>query len=349
MRLSIRFLFVLLLLAAPAVFAQRLTIPEASPHARIEETVGITDIAVDYHRPAVNDRQIWGGLVAYDVIWRAGANDPTLVSFSTPVKVEGQPLAAGTYSFFLIPGQETWTAVFNRFTGGWGTYAYDEAEDVLRVKVTAQPAEMQERLLYSIDDATNDAASLSMRWEKLRVPVKITVDTKTLVAASIKAQLRSELHWDPQAWGEAAMFSLRGGDLDAALGYVDHALAMLPNAQNYRIKSRILERKGDAAGAKQAAERAAQMAAPDMIARSNAYSLLVQKKYDEAAAVIQKALDADAKSWRMNVAMGDLHAAKGDRAKAQEWFAKAMALAPTQSERAEVQDSINSMMAEGSR
>jgi hypothetical protein len=346
MRRSIRFLF-LLLLVAPSLFAQRLTTPQPSPHARVEETVGVTDFSVDYHRPSVKNRRIWGGLVPYDEIWRAGANEPTLVSFSTPVKVEEQPLAAGTYSLYFIPGEKQWTAVFNRFTEGWGTYSYDPAEDVLRVRVAPHQAEMQERLLYAIEDATDSAATLAMRWEALRVPVRIAIDTPALVTASIKSALRSESHWDPQAWGEAAVYAFRSRDLDAALTYVDRALEMQPTAQNYRLKARILEAKGDDAAAKPLAERAAQLMNPDRAARSTAYMLLAQKKYDEASAVMKKAIEANPKSWEAHTVMGDILATKGDRAAAKEWYAKAMALAPGQSERTEVQDSINAMMAEG--
>lgn len=345
MRLSIRLLVILALLA-PSLFAERFPTPQPSPHARVEETVGITTIAVDYHRPSVKGRVIWGGLVPYDVIWRAGANEPTLVSFSSAVKVEEQPLAAGTYSFYLIPGEKQWTVVFNRFTGGWGTYSYDPAEDVLRVKVTAEQAPMQERLLYAIEDATDVAATLAMRWEKLRVPLRIAVDTPALVKASIESALRSELHWDATAWGEAAMYAFRSRDLDAALRYADRALDMQPSGQNYRLKARILEAKGDAAAAKPLMERAAQLMTPARAARSTAFMLMAQKKLDEATAVMTKEIAANPNSWEAHVVMGDILATKGDRAAAKESFAKAMALAPGQSERTEVQDSINAMMAE---
>jgi hypothetical protein len=160
---AIRIALFLLALAELGLAQPLLRVPQLSPRAHAEETVGITDVSIDYHRPAVNSRRIWGGLVPYDVIWRAGANENTVVSFSTPVTVEGQPLAAGKYSFFLIPGKQEWTVVFNRFTGGWGTYSYDPSEDVLRVKVTPQPAEMQDRLLYTFDDTKNDAARFALR------------------------------------------------------------------------------------------------------------------------------------------------------------------------------------------
>src|SRR3954466_13055280 len=116
----------------------RFKTPQASPAATSEETFGITDVKVSYHRPAANGRQIFGGLVPYDVIWRAGANEPTLVTFSTPVKVEGQDVPAGTYSFFLIPSQQQWTVVLNKFTGGSGTYKHEQGAHLAPAKAPPQ-------------------------------------------------------------------------------------------------------------------------------------------------------------------------------------------------------------------
>ncbi len=328
-------------ICASAIAQPHIRVPQASPRAVIEESFGITDVRVSYHRPSANGRHIFGGLVPYDVIWRAGANDPTTITFSTPVKIEGQEVAPGTYSFFYIPGRDQWMFVLNRFTGGWGTYSYDPAEDVLRVKVTAQPAEMQERLVYSFDDGKKDEITLVMRWEKTRVPVKISADTQSLVAEGIRNKLRSEMHWDAQAWTEAASWTLGAGDLDLALTYADHAVQMQPNAQALRLKARILEKKGDAAGAKELRARAETLMSPEIAPINTAYVLMSQKKFDEAI----KSL-GDTKSWRGLNALGDAWAGKGDKAKAMEFYGKAMSAAQNQSDKTEVQDSINALGAE---
>ena len=155
-----------------AVFAQSaIRMPEASPAASVGQTIGVTDVNVTYHRPSVNKRKIWGGLVPFGTVWRTGANENTTISFSTPVKVEGQALPAGTYALYAIPGATQWTMIFSKFTGDWGAYNYDPSEDALRVAVTPQSvAESQERLSYTFDDVTNNSAIASLRWEKLRVP-----------------------------------------------------------------------------------------------------------------------------------------------------------------------------------
>ena len=143
-------IFLIALLAAVSAVAQpAVPLPDASPAATVGQRIGITDVNVNYHRPAVNKRKIFGGLVPYGVIWRAGANENTTITFSTPVKVEGQAVPAGTYGFFLIPGEQQWTVVLSKFAGAWGTYTYDQSEDAARATVTAQPRnDVQERMVY---------------------------------------------------------------------------------------------------------------------------------------------------------------------------------------------------------
>jgi len=327
--------------AAGALAQPAIPMPDASQKASVAQTIGITDIEIRYHRPVVNNRKIFGGLVPYDVIWRAGANESTLISFTTPVKIEGQPLPAGKYSLFFIPGAQQWTLVLNKFTGGWGTYSYDQSEDLLRVKVTPQPVDMTERMAFAFDDSKENSVTLAMRWEKTRVPVKIEADTKKLVAEGIKNDLRSELYWVPSAWTQAAGYMLRNGNDDLALQYVNHAIEMQPDANALRLKARIIEKKGDAEGAKTLRAQADKLITPEVATVSNAYRLISQKKYDEAIASI-----GDNKSWRALNAIGDAWAAKGDKVKAMEWYEKAMSAAGNQTERVEVQDSINALGAD---
>ncbi len=136
---------IILLIAFSAAAQPALRLPETSPAARVGETIGVTDVAIAYHRPAVNNRKIWGGLVPYGVLWRAGANENTTIVFSTPVKVEGQPLPAGTYGLFMIPAPSQWTVVLSKFASDWGAYNYDPAEDALRVTVTPSRRQTLER------------------------------------------------------------------------------------------------------------------------------------------------------------------------------------------------------------
>jgi tetratricopeptide (TPR) repeat protein len=341
-----------LCLFALSLFGQgAIRLPDTSPAATVGETIGVTDVSITYHRPAVNKRKIWGGLVSYDTLWRAGANQNTVISFSTPVKIEGKELPAGKYAFYVLPTASQWTLVFSRFTGDWGAYNYDAAEDALRVNVTPQPAaESQERLAYTFDDVTNNSANVSLRWEKLRIPMKIEVDLPSTVRESISTELRGGKHWDAAAWAAAARWELRNGDPDTALKYADHALTLSVNTSTLRTKAAILEKKGDAKGAAELRDRAKGVATePETIVL--AYQPLVgAKKYDDAIAWLNNYATAHPTStelWRVYNGLGDVYAAKGDTAKARQYYDQAMNATHDNAERTEVWDSINSMAAGG--
>jgi TolA-binding protein len=340
-----------LLLVAFSAFGQSaIRLPEASPAANVGQTIGITDVVITYHRPAVNKRKIWGGLVPFGTIWRAGANENTTISFSTPVKIEGQPLPAGTYGLFAIPGASQWTMVFSKFAGDWGGYNYDPAEDALRVTVTPQTtAESQERMSFTFDDVTNSSAVASLRWEKLRVPMKIEVDLPSTVRASIASTLRGGKHWDANAWAAAARWELRNGNTDTALQYADHALSLATTAGTLRTKAAVLEKKGDAKGAAELRDRAKALYTEAEAIGVGYGTLLGAKKYDEAIKFLNDYATAHPTSpelWRIYAGLGEAYAAKGDAAKAKENFDKAMAAAHDEAERTEVWDSINSAAAE---
>src|SRR6202795_3375021 len=131
-------LFCLLMAAMPGVSPAQsfvLDLPLASQRAEVSQRIGVTDITINYHRPLVNDRKVWGGLVPYGQVWRAGANINTTITFSDPVTIEGKPLAAGTYGLHMIPNENEWTIIFSKNSTSWGSFTYKEAEDALRVNV----------------------------------------------------------------------------------------------------------------------------------------------------------------------------------------------------------------------
>ena len=112
-----------------------LDLPRQSQHAIVMQRIGVTDITINYHRPLVNGRKIFGGLVPYGDVWRAGANENTTITFPDAVTVEGQPLAAGTYGLHMIPTEDQWTVIFSKMHTAWGSFSYNQAEDALRVTV----------------------------------------------------------------------------------------------------------------------------------------------------------------------------------------------------------------------
>ncbi len=146
-----------------------------SPKASVSQTVGFTDVTVSYSRPGVKGRKIWGGLVPYDKVWRAGANEATKITFGTDVMINGKKLSAGSYGFFTVPGRNEWTLIFNKVADQWGAFEYNEAEDALRVTVKPVKGNFTEWLRYEITKTSDNTATISLEWENLKVPFKVEV------------------------------------------------------------------------------------------------------------------------------------------------------------------------------
>jgi hypothetical protein len=146
-----------------------------SPKAEIKQQVGLTDIQILYGRPGVKGRTIWGKLVPYDAVWRAGANEATKIIFSTDVMIEGKKLKKGAYSFFTIPGKKEWTLILNKVADQWGAFEYNESQDALRIKVKPEKGSWQEWLAYTITKVSDTSAVIRLEWEKLKIPFKVEV------------------------------------------------------------------------------------------------------------------------------------------------------------------------------
>ena len=147
---------------------------QKSKNAEATGTIGKSKVRVTYGAPHVNDRTVFGGLVKWDKPWRAGANEATTVTFSSDVMVEGKALAAGTYSFFVIPKESgAWTAIFNKVANQWGAFDYDMKEDALRVDAMASKADHQEVLKYTVENTSDTEGTLNLHWAMTKVSVKI--------------------------------------------------------------------------------------------------------------------------------------------------------------------------------
>ena len=160
---------ILIILVMPVLAERGDDTARKSKNGKVEGTIDGVKVMLEYGRPKVNGRVIWGDLVPYDKIWRTGADEATTITFDQDVNVEGKPLAAGTYSLFTIPGQEEWTVVFNKVAKQWGAFKYDAAQDALRVKVKPTTAEHMEEMTFLID-----GNKVVLRWEKLSVPFVIS-------------------------------------------------------------------------------------------------------------------------------------------------------------------------------
>src|ERR1700720_1040254 len=171
--------------------ATELNLPRLSQRAQITQRVGLTDITIVYHAPLAGGRELFGKIVPYGQVWRAGANENTTISFTDDVSVEGHPLTAGTYGLHMIPNADHWTIIFSRNSTSWGSFSYDEKEDALRVTVKPAAAENRDSLEYTFDDMKADSTTVTLRWGKVAVLFHIKVDTNAITERSIANQLRN--------------------------------------------------------------------------------------------------------------------------------------------------------------
>lgn len=245
-------------LAAPA-FAQ-FEAPQPSPKATLTQRVGLTDVTISYSRPSVKGRAIWGALVPLDKPWRTGANAATTITFSDDVTVEGQKLAAGTYSIVTIPGKDEWTVIFNNDTKLWWETEYDAAKDALRVKAKPQAAEMVETLQIGFPSIGSTSAVLAIEWDKVRVPVTVGVDVDAKMRKSIAAA-------DTASW-QAPMMAARywfdqKANREEAWKLLEKSIATNRNYVNVSRKARVLADEGKVAEAVKAGEEALALAKAD--------------------------------------------------------------------------------------
>jgi tetratricopeptide (TPR) repeat protein len=300
-----------------------LVLPKASQRATVSQTIGFTEVSITYDRPLVNQREIWGKLVPYDSVWRAGANENTVIAFSSPVRVGGRDLPAGRYGVHMVPTASEWTVILSNQADAWGSFSYDPKEDAMRLTAVPVAAPFQEALGYTLDDPGSGSVVAALRWEKLAVPFTIEVDHKRVVVDSLRQQLRGlgRFFWQP--WTQAAAWCAANDvNLEEAAGWAQSSIAINENFTNLRLKATLLEKMGDASNAAQLRRRAFELAAePDINAYG--YQLLGAGKVDSAIVVFRKNVKDYPRSWNTYDSLGEAYAKKGDKRRAAEQYAKA--------------------------
>jgi len=243
-----------LLLAVPAV--AQVKYPQASPHAVLTQTVGTTDVTIDYHRPGVKGRKIWGALVPYGQVWRTGANEATTITFSDDVTIDGKPLPKGTYSLHTIPGANEWTIIFNKVAKQWGSFSYKQEEDALRVTAKPHPAPMTEWMEFDVSPSTTDNGVVEIRWEKLAVPFTVGTGSTAKALAAARAAIAAAKPDDWRTPLNAAAFANNAGRTADAREWVDQSIKVKSTYQNLYLRAQIEAKAGHRDAAVKDAEAA---------------------------------------------------------------------------------------------
>jgi len=250
-------------LAAQQPQTPQFKVARPSPKSVVTQTIGFTDVTITYSRPAARGRQIFGGLVPYDKVWRTGANEATTISFSDDVTINGQPLPKGTYSLHTIPGKDQWTIIFNKVANQWGSFTYDQAQDALRVTAKPHGDEYNELMTFAIPKVTADEATVEIKWTNVAVPFTIGANTTQKVLADARAAVAAAKPDDWQTPLRAASFAIENRvDLDEANRWLDQSIKANENIRNLFEKARLQAATGDRAGAIATAQKAIAKAGP---------------------------------------------------------------------------------------
>src|SRR5271170_7845168 len=237
--------------------------PAASPACTLKQRVGLTDIEIEYSRPGIKGRTIFGGIVPYGQVWRTGANQATKITFSTPVKLNGQDVPAGSYALFTIPGEDEWTVILSKNSSQFGAFQYDPKDDLVRFKVIpVELAETIETFTIEFNRLRDDSAELNLIWDKTVVPLKIEIELTSKLVPQIEAAMASPGKKSAGFYFQAATFYYNHDqDLNQALSWVNTGLADQPGIafEMLHLKAQILAKQGDKAGAIAAAKQSSEL------------------------------------------------------------------------------------------
>ncbi|KAA3438109.1 DUF2911 domain-containing protein [Rufibacter hautae] len=241
-----------LLLLTVSAFAQTmLKLPQASPRANLTYTIGVTDITINYGAPGVKNRDIWGKLVPYGKVWRAGANEATTIKFSTEVKIAQDNIPAGTYTLFVLPTDSSnWSLVLSKQKGLWGTDGYDASQDLVRIPFNPQWSVFHETLQYSVQDITPNSGRLTLNWANKQLVIPIKVDAHNQTLKLIRDSLSSAKASDWAILAQAVGYLIQqNSDHELALEWINKSLKIEENFFNTWLKAKLLAQKHEYAEA----------------------------------------------------------------------------------------------------
>lgn len=319
--------------------AQRTLItPWESQKAVVSQTVGLTDITVEYHRPAVKGREIWGKIVPFNKVWRAGANDNTTIEFTSDVTISGNLVPAGKYGVHIIPTEKEWTIILSKNYWSWGSFFYREKDDQLRFKVIPEACSFTEYMEFSFPVVTANSATLKLSWEKLSISFPIEVDVHNVVLASFRKQLDHLPGFGWQAWNQAASYCLRNKiNSDEGLQWVDKSIGINKNFTNLQTKAGLLELKGDKSGAEKLIKEALAIATEAEI-NTLGYQYLQSGNVQKAIEIFQMNVKNHPSSWNVYDSLAEAYLTAGDKKSAKENYQKAYDMVTDEAQKQRIKD-----------
>lgn len=332
---------VLFVFAAISVFAQGITTPRTpSPAATVIQTIGISTVTINYSRPAVKNREVWGTLVPYgwikqgfgtnnDAPWRAGANENTVIRFSHDAMVEGKKVPAGEYGlFFVVNKDNTGEVILSKDHRSWGSFWYDPKQDQLRSNIKVRDASHTELLTYDFLNLTKTSGELVLSWEKKQFPVKIEFAVDDIVMHNAEQELKGPIGFTAQGYTTAANYSLQNKTgYDKGMAWIDQALAQNRTFNTLSIKAGLLRETGNAAEADKLQNEAIAIATEQEL-NAYGYQLLGGGQQDKAIEIFVMTTQRFPKSANAWDSLGEGYALKGDKKNAITSFKKSLSLNP---------------------
>ncbi|MEP7317650.1 MAG: DUF2911 domain-containing protein [Panacibacter sp.] len=328
-------------LASISVSAQGITAPRTpSPAAIVSQTIGISTIAVNYSRPSVKNRDVWGALVPYgwnvqgfgtgnSAPWRAGANENTVIKFSHDAMVQGQKVPAGSYGlFFVINKDNTGQVILSKDYRSWGSFFYDSTKDQMRASIQLRTIPQTELLTYDFMNTNKTSAELVLNWEKKQFPVKIEFAVDDIVMANAAEELKGTVGFNWQGFSTAANYALQNNtNLEQGLKWINTAVAQNNSFATLSIKSAILAKMNKQDEADKTMKDALAKATENEI-NLYGYQLLNQGSTDKAIEILILNTQRFPNSPNAWDSLGEAYVAKGDNKNAIVNFKKSLNMNP---------------------
>jgi len=352
--------FALTLMSSTVVFSQGLTLPRAaSPAASVTQQVGITDITINYSRPSVNDREIWGALVPYGLNnlgfgtataapWRAGANENTTIEFSHDVTIDGKELSAGIYGLFIeVKDGEDATLILSNNSSSWGSFFYNETEDAARIDIKTEEVSHTEMLTFEFTSVDATTATIVLKWEKLSFLFAVEVNVPEIVMASIRNELRTSPGFNPANWNAAANYAMNNSDdMEEALAWADASISApfigQKNFANLQTKAAILSKMENQTESEKTMDEAMPLGTIFQV-HQYGRTLIAQGNKEKALEVFKWNAKNSKNTWPVNYGLARGYSATGDYKTALKYLEAALENAPNEGSKGRVSDNIEKL------